>query len=301
MKKFILNSLYFIIPFTLYLFIILIINPYNYRNYKFISANRINEIAESVEPHLYRIISYENNPTKNILLGDSRTNGLAHHINSSEWSNLAYGGGSLKEIIQTFWWAKDIVALDTVVIGINLNLYNKYNKRFWVEETLALKKNFFSYAFSKYTFNATFITVKSFFSKEKINLHKPSRNKEEFWEFQLDETATKFYKQFDYSQEYYNELNKISSFCKENNINLIFWIPPTHIEFQKRKKDFGLEEYDKKFISDLQSLGELYDFDIDSEITRNKEDYGDPMHFGNDVGLKVYKEIFSGEKYYARH
>ena len=81
---------------------------------------------------------------------------------------------------------------------------------------------------------------------------------------------------------------------------MIFWIPPTHIEFQQRKVDFGLEKFDQQFVSDLQSLGDLYDFDFNSDITRNKEDYHDPMHFSHKIGEIVYHEIFFNSPQYSR-
>ncbi|WP_299797914.1 hypothetical protein [uncultured Maribacter sp.] len=297
MKKFILNCIYFIIPFIVYVIIVLIINPYNYENFQCVQLPHKEKIAKSVEPHLFKIIDFENNPTSNILLGDSRSNSLALEIKSTKWSNLAYGGGSLKEVIETFWWAKDIVKLDTVLVGINLNLYNKYNKRFWVEETLELKKNIFSYAFSRHTSKATFLNIKSMFIEEEISLHKTKMSKDKFWRYQLNVTGPKFYTHFAYPTEYYRDLKEISQYCIKNDIKLIFWVPPTHIDFQKIKNDHNLEELDKKFISDLNTLGKVYNFDIDSNITRNADNFRDPMHFDREVGLMVFSDLFSNTNY----
>lgn len=307
MKRFIGTSIKFITPFALYLLLAVILDPFNYFNFSGGDNRKIrNDIAEQVEPHLFRIIEYEHHPRSNVVLGDSRSNGLFHKIvtnksNADQWSNLAYGGGSLQEMIETFWWATGVTDLDTVIMGLNLNLYNKYNKRFWVKETLERRKNFFSYAFSRYTFQAISLILKSYVTQEKIALDKPNVSKDEFWKFIVRERAIKFYEQFGYPDEYYRELKKISEYCAANDIRLIFWVPPTHIDFQKRKADFGLEASDERFVSDLKSLGELYDFDYPSELTTNVDDYRDPMHFDNRVGEIVYEEIFSGQPHYARY
>lgn len=307
MKRFIRTSILFVIPFVLYLLLALILDPFNYYNLSGGSDRRIrDDIAQQVEPHLFRIIEYQHQPRKNVVLGDSRSNGLFSKIasnksNSDQWSNLAYGGGSLQEMIETFWWVTEVTDIDTVIMGLNLNLYNRYNKRFWVKETLERRKNFFSYSFSRYTFQALSLIIKSYLTDEKIRLDKPNANKEEFWKFIVRERAVKFYEQFGYPDEYYRELKKISEYCAANNINLIFWVPPTHMDFQKRKADFGLEDLDERFVADLKSLGELYDFDYPSELTNNVDDYRDPMHFDNRVGEIVYKEIFSGQPHYARY
>lgn len=302
MKKFFRNGFLFAIPLIVYLIIIIIVDPYNYiRSFHIIDNDLKNDISNSVEPHLFRINNFQQKPTRNVVLGDSRSNALFRVIESSDWSDLAYGGGSIKEIIQTFWWATNLVKLDTVLIGINLNLYNKYNKRFWVEEILEINKNFFSYALSQYTFRSAYLFLKTTISKEEVTLGKPGMDKEKFWQHQLTNTAKKFYEKFSYPETYYLELKKIADYCDTNDIKLIFWIPPTHVDLQKKKSDFGLQEFDSIFISDLQSLGELYDFDYNSEITRNKDDYGDPMHFKRKIGKIVFSEITTGHPHYARY
>ena len=116
----------------------------------------------------------------------------------------------------------------------------------------------------------------------------------------MNQTATKFYENYAYPDNYFEELKEISNYCSQNNIKLIFWIPPTHIEFQQRKIDFGLEKFDQQFVSDLQSLGDLYDFDFNSELTRNKEDYSDPMHYSHKIGEIIYHEIFFNSPQFSR-
>jgi hypothetical protein len=289
------------VPLFAYALIIAIIDPFNYLNSWGIGdRDNKDDIAEQVEPHLFRMIKFHNAPTKNISLGDSRSNGLFARIESQEWSNLGYGGSSLQEMIETFWWVAGVVKPDTVIMGINLNLYNKYNKKFWVQETIGRSETFFSYAFNRYTFQSTYLILQSYISGEKVRMDKPRASKEEFWKYTLDVMGSKFYEQFGYPDEYYEGLKNISEYCASNRITLIFWIPPTHVDFQNRKADFELEQMDQKFVGDLRSLGDLYDFDYPSDLTSNKDDYRDPMHFDIRVGEIVHSEIFLRSPHYAR-
>lgn len=293
MIKYLKKSFFFIIPFIIYLVVIIIVDPYNYFNISHAISNDIKtEISDKVEPHLFRIINYQNSPKRNIVLGDSRADNLFEHFDAHDWANLSYGGGSIKEIVQTFWWVANEYPLDTVFIGINLNLYNKYNKRFWVEETLERKKNFASYGFNSYTLKSTFYIVKSLITGKEIILDKPSMTKEEFWEYQLNESAHKFYSKFSYPTNYAEELKTISDYCHSNHIQLIFWIPPTYIDFQKRKEDYQLEKIDSTFVNDLSNFGLLYNDDVDSELTRAKENFEDPMHFDGKTGELIFTRIF---------
>ena len=167
MKRFFKNLILFTIPLVVYVGIIILVDPYNFLNIsKAVDDSTKWEISRGVSPHMYRLLSYENNPQRNITLGDSRTLRLEHVLDGARWSSLGFEGASIKEMIQTFWWATEHNQVDTVMIGINLSLYNKYNKRFWVEETIEAQKNFLSYAFNKSVFRATYLIAKYIFGWE---------------------------------------------------------------------------------------------------------------------------------------
>ncbi|MCK5344270.1 MAG: hypothetical protein KAR20_12740, partial [Candidatus Heimdallarchaeota archaeon] len=219
MKRFLINILILAIPLIVYLMVTVLVDPFNYLNVSKLVDDSVKfEISQEVSPHMYKLLDFENNPRGKIVLGDSRSNGLYHCMDSTQWANLAYGGGSLKEMVQSFWWAAEIQKLDTVLVGMDLNLYNKYNKRFYVEETIEAQNNFFSYAFNKNIFRSTYMILKSLVSKQKISINETSMTKEEFWQFQLNETPEKFYKKITYPDNYYSNLLDISEYCSENNV-----------------------------------------------------------------------------------
>src|SRR5262245_64199418 len=98
------------------------------------------EIASRVSPPLWKLTSFRRNPAPNILLGDSRMALLdpvqVASIARRPFANLAYGGGSLKEAIATFWLADRLVALRSVTVGVNLDLYNEANAKDRVSGTI---------------------------------------------------------------------------------------------------------------------------------------------------------------------
>ncbi len=301
MKKITKELLLFSIPFILYALAIIIIDPYNYLGVSSVISTSTKKVAEQVQPHLFKLIDFTQSPKNNIALGDSRTNALFHSVELQNYYDLAYGGGSLNEAIKTFWYVTDKVELDTVLIGINFNLYNKYNTRFWVEETIERKKNFFSYAFNNYTYQSAFKILRVELFDEHSEIGKPEMTKEEFWDYQINVTAEKFYSQYLYPDNYFNELKKISEYCKAKGIHLMIWIPPTHIEFQDRISDFGLDSELAHFKIQLQQIAEVYDFDFDSELTKDRNNFKDPLHFTDEIGNQIYREIFKGQLKYARY
>lgn len=301
MKRFLLNVLILSIPLVLYLIAIAVIDPYNYLNVsKVVDRETRYNISKNVEPHLYKLIEFENSPRRNIMLGDSRSNSLFHSMDYETWGNLAFRGGTLKEMVQAFWWTVEEHHIDTVLIGLNLNLYNKYNKKFWVEETIETKKNFFSYAFNKFTFKSAFLITKSLLSKKEITIHKTTLSKEQFWETHISNTSHKFFEKFAYPDNYYKDLCNISDYCRKNKIKLIFWIPPTHMDFQNSLEGYKLEDDDLQFRKDLFSLGEVYDYNYPNELTADKKSFRDPLHFTHEIAFLIRDEIFRSKTYLAR-
>lgn len=296
MNLFIKKTFIFSVPILFYLFMILIIDPFNFiKSNSLISKDIKNKISSKVEPHLFKMIAYESNPTKNIVLGDSRSNRLFKIINekSDSWSSLAYNGCSINEIVQTFDWLKTNYQLDTVLVGINFNLYNKYNHRSWIIETIERKNSLFSYAFSKYSMKSSFLIMKSIFLNENIDIDKPNLNRSEFWIDKIDKYGPKFYENYLYPHEYYIKLKEISFYCQKNNIHLIFWIPPNYIDIQNLINRYDLLNQNEKFINDISKIGELYNFNISNKLTRNKLNFTDPTHFNSDVGEYIYSKIFN--------
>ncbi|WP_339924866.1 hypothetical protein [uncultured Cyclobacterium sp.] len=295
MKRFIGNSLYFVIPFVVYSLIIAFIDPFNYLDgFSITSEEKRETIAKDIEPHLYKIIAFENDPKKNWVLGDSRSNGLYDAMDQDQWASLSYGGASLKEMIQSFWWATEIVKPDTVLIGINLNLYNKFNRRFWVEETLSRKGNYFTYAFNKYTFNATVALTKSLITPEKepepeTEVDDPEAKKY-YWQKKLKETD-KFYKNITYPDQYKKQLTEIAEYCKKEDIKLIFWIPPLHKDYHDVLEQYDLKEYTERFRSDMRAFGDVFDFNYDSKLIIDSQNFRDPVHFNAEIAREIEKEI----------
>ena len=72
MKKFISNLFYFSVPLLIWAVLILIIDPFNYFNLIDLKNESPKYNAEKLNTLLFRTIDFKNDPTNNILIGDSR-------------------------------------------------------------------------------------------------------------------------------------------------------------------------------------------------------------------------------------
>lgn len=296
MKKFFKKLTWFSIPFVIYLLLAALVDPFSY-----IKANNLIEfeskerISKRIEPHLYKMIAFENNPKNNIIIGDSRSNRFYETVSeySDNWSALSYGGASLNEILSTFEWIiENDYKIDTLLVGLNFNLYNKYNKKMWVEETIERKSNFFSYAFSSYTARSTFLILKDFISEKKDTIGKPKVSRAKFWESSLKSYGKKFFDKYGYPEDSYERLKDMARYCKSNNVELIFWIPPCSDDINTIIDEYGLTEENQKFIEDINALGKLHNFNDNKLITSNRDNFTDPSHFNKRIGREIYQKLF---------
>ena len=306
MNKFIKTILFFIIPFIILLIILVFVDPYNIlRKEHDLKYKKLkSQISYKINYPLYKLQEYNYNPTDIIILGDSRAKKLNSNffelVTGEKTMNLAYGGGTIPEIVETFWIANKIHKLKRIYIGVNFNLYNALNCKNRVIEANMIRESLISYLTSKYCIKSTLLILKSIATSKQIEIEKPPFSKEEFWEHQLNVAGPNYFRDYKYPSQYYKDLIKISEYCSQHEIKLIYFIPPTHIDLQDEIRNCGREKENERFIKDLKSLGdEMYDFNYPNDITMNTQNFSDPYHF-NDSVSKIVIRIISGDSEYTR-
>jgi hypothetical protein len=302
MKYFFKRFLIFLIPVVLYVVLVIIIDPYNY----FSTTNTVvnpalkKSISNKISNPLYELVEFEKKPSPYVLLGSSQTGLLSPDIikeyTGNGFSNMSYGGGTLPELITTFWELTKRTKLKEVYMGISFIDFNGSQYRNRITEALKIKNNFISYTFSKSALESTFLILKSIALNKKIEIGKPDMSEDEFWKYQLDVTANRFYTTHSYPVNYYASLKQISDYCAANNIKLVFFIPPSHVDLQKKVAEFKLQSEEVRFRQDLNKLGDIYDFNYPNDFTKDRHNFSDPFHVVNEGSRTVVAELFSPAK-----
>jgi hypothetical protein len=136
-KKFIAKIALALLPIAVYLAVFIAFEPNNYFGLR---------KQGSTNSPIARIRAYQKDPQPNILLGDSRMAhfdmSLVDEVSGVSWANLAFGGASLEESIDEFYYIyKQYPDIERVVLGVSfytLNAnYRTANRMATVEEQLA--------------------------------------------------------------------------------------------------------------------------------------------------------------------
>ncbi len=306
MRDFLKPLLIFFIPISCFVVLLIIIDPFNYLIDETIieNSNLKERISLKVNSRLFKWIKYKHNPVESIILGDSRSDQLKEQYFEENLKepiiNLSYGGGTLPEIIETFNQISKINRIKKLYIGISFNLYNGKNSMNLVPEAVEISTSISSYLTSKYCVKSSIQYLQAMVLN-KSEIETPPFTKDEFWDYQLYSAVSNFYRAYTYPGNYYNDLKKISDYCLENNVELIFIIPPTHTDLQKRIDDFNLAEQEKRFKSDIITLGDVFDFDYPNELTSNKSNFIDPFHSIDSISKIVVTEVTTGKTHFAKY
>jgi len=295
--------LIFISPFIILIALEVVVDPFNYF-FEEKDPARLelkNSLARKKNTYLYRLIEYERNPTRIIVLGDSRAQRLMPdfftEVHGQPVVNLAAGAGSLQDVIRIFWDLSSKNKLDTVYIGVGIEGYSGTLLKDRVSPAIEVKNSIPLYLMNKFTLESTMLLLKAKLFNQDVEAAPPF-SREEFWQYELNQEE-RYLRNYAYPKNYYNEFKKISDHCLKNNIKLIFVISPAHTELQSKVSEFGLNAAYERFKRDMISFGDLYDFNWPNEITADKKNFLDPLHSIDSVSRLVIKEMVLNKPKYA--
>lgn len=283
MKHFWKRTLYFLLPLIVFIGVVVLADPYNYyRAESFIPLEV--KLATSYKFHypLWKCIEYKRKPVANILLGDSRTDALgsegAWRLTGEKWYNFAYGGATVPEIVETFWYANSLTKLKKVYIGLNFNQMNAYKRMNRVTEARNIIDQPLLYPFNKTVTKAFFYNIYYGITGGDPKIGVPEMEPDSFWNFQLKSSAENYYAAFKYGSEFIDDLRKIADHCKKSGIELVIFIPPTHTDLQQRIADYGLTSENERWLRELQLFAHVINLDVPNEFTSVRENFKDPFH-----------------------
>ncbi|MDO4566291.1 MAG: hypothetical protein Q4B42_03070 [Oscillospiraceae bacterium] len=309
--------LIFAAPFLLLLALFIAFEPYDYWGLK--GESRYYARSVSALRELLR------EQPENIVLGDSRmANFNADYIEEQtgeRYTMLCYGGATLNESIEQFWFAAGHTGLKKVVFGLDfytLNDNHRNETRFEDAREKALEPlkflgNFdvwldaagnFEVAFSNVWADITGdetarLTVDDPSSLEQ-DVRPPDNYSAEGYRLDLLEYSYIIYSQCaDYSPplDYLAELEEIISYCEENGIELIFVIPNcSRVIWNEVIYPLELDYYIDIYKDFLKSRATVYDMEFDNDYAANDPLFYDGFHFVLEEKLHLARVIFAGEE-----
>lgn len=300
------KSALFLLPLALYVLLVAFIDPFSlFRIPHPFSAEAKENTAAAADNALYKFVKFRNEKPVNVLFGDSRMYAMEtseiEKFTHEPYFNFSILGASFQEIASAFWFAAKTSKLKNAYLGVNFLLYNGSNHKDRTTSALAVLENPLLYFCSYNVVKPTFDLIRSWGSQPP-DRSRPKSSKDQFWHYVLfEETVPGYLHNYIYPENFDQELVRITEYCRMNNINLHFVIPPTHVDLQNRIADYRLTDAEARFKNHLRALAPTFDFEYPNELTRDKENFKDPMHYDKKTGKLIVSEIWGMKIRYCRY
>ncbi|MBU2502197.1 hypothetical protein KJ682_12775 [bacterium] len=295
----------FSLPFVLYAVVIAVVDPYDFLPGPSPFGEEIKrEISFKLNYAMWEMTRFKEDPAPNILLGDSRMMSMPldriEEVSGRGFFNLSYGGGSLREAIDTFHYARQTTRIEHAYFGINLNSYNGSSRKDRVSEVLAAQRNPLIYLVNTNVTLSAGRILWSAITRRPPAIGQPLGDKDAFWKEQLEVTTRVFFSNYQDPVDYRRELGEIAALCRTEGIGLTFIIFPNHKDLQDKILDYGLAEESQTFRDDLAGLATTYDFAFENEMTRNRDNFKDPYHFTANVKELIIQSVWGGRPEFVK-
>ncbi len=295
----------FAVPVAIYVALVAAVDPYGYFGDGAVSVEARRNVAYELNYAMWKILEYRADPAPRIMLGDSRMMSLDEDVVSDasgeRWDNLAYGGGSMREAVETYRIAARLTDLEEVAIGVNLNLWNGADAKNRVAEVRGAIANPGLYLVNRNVLKSTVKLLPALFGSMPERVGRPPMDRDAFWDHQLSVTAEATFGSWRDPVEYRREISEIAAECRARGTRLFFVVFPSHSDLQAVVRDHDLQDEHARMLEDLSALGEVYDFELENDLTADRDRYRDPYHFDEPTMRLIVDRIWGdGEGYVIR-
>lgn len=318
MQRLLRKLLIFSIPFVLLLAFFFAFEPYDY----FCTGKNVWYMSRSLSSMRQVLVKHPDS----ILLGDSRMANLnvdyINQVSGESWTSLAYGGATLRESIQQFWYATEHTTLKKVVIGFNFYTMNadlqsdrmnavieqaehplKFigDYRYWVN---AAGNAYYKWSnlWANWTGNERArVVFDDPSSMDFVDPVLPSERTEDGYrvdqyDYALNVNANCANYDSKGMDKYTKELIEIAAYCDANNIELTFVIAPSNwtiweVVIFGNFFEVAIEYYKNQ----LKSVATVYDAEFLNDFAKDDANWLDGQHLVKAEKLHMARIIFGGE------
>ena len=299
-RRFFKRGFIFASPLLLWVVVVLLVDPFNYFGWSHVFPEQVKrDNAASLNSILFNMLKEANDPCENLIIGDSRAEDLPlehiEKITGRRYFILGANALKLNESIDLFYFANRIKPVKRAVFTINFNEFNEYAFADRVTSVESMIRNPLIYLFDGSVAQAGYYVVKSSLTGRPAVNSVPPMSEDEWWNYIVTVRGREHYERFRYPVALYGRMQEMVAFAKKQGTEISFIIVPNHADFQKRVREFGLDDEYLKFKHDMSRLDvRVVDYDYVNDITTNRSDFRDPLHSNQEIGILMANEVFRG-------
>ena len=239
-----------------------------------------------------------------ILLGDSRMNNVkAEYVSDvlgKEVYNLSFGGGTMADMVSSFWFARSQGKLEQVYFGLAPRLLNEHNRYDRAKQAVAQLNSPVRYYFAPFTTEASVRVLLYNLGSASATSETPPMDEDAFWDYQLKFSARKNFRDYVFPKKFLSDIENIVRVCAEDEIEIRFVVFPVHQDLHARMDELGASDDYRRAKMRLAELTDLVDFDDSDELILNRENFRDPFHTIRELQPALVDEFVGGKKGFGK-
>jgi hypothetical protein len=239
------------------------------------------ELSRLRNDRLLELARFNREPRPIIVLGDSRAQNLREEFFAEQGlsaRNLAYGGGTVYEAIDTFDFAARRTRLQAVVMVVPFNSWSESDHGNLVENAVGLIERPATYYFNADILRASVANVAANWLGDAHPSQAPPMTGEAFWRYQLDYNARSYYERWQQPERLERLFLDMVAQCRSRGIRLLLVVPPTHVDLQRLIPHYRLEKQHEAYLALLEANAETLNFDVVDAVTSDRAKFSDPFH-----------------------
>lgn len=299
-KRFFKRGLLFATPVLVWVLLIVVVDPFNYFAISHVFPDRVKTAnAAALNTLVFNMLKEVHAPCENLVIGDSRAESLPleriEKLTGQRYFLLTANALKLNESIDLFYFANRIQPVKRAVFTLNFNEYNEYAYADRVTSVESMIHNPFIYLFDRSVAQAAYCVARANYTGKNVVNSVPPMTQDEFWKYIVTVRGREHYERFRHPDGLLKQMQDLAAFARAQKIELTFIIVPHHEDFQRRVGEFGLIPEYLRFKREMSQLGvRVIDFDYHGELTTNRDNFRDPLHYNETIGNEIADEVFRG-------
>ena len=126
-----------------------------------------------------------------------------------------------------------------------------------------------------------------------MDKEKPHRSRDDFWKFQINVSAQRFFGMYRHPTDSLKQLGDIADYCRIHGISLVFVVLPNHADLQRLMRDrYGLAAAESQMLCELSKMGRVCNYDVVNEMTQSEMNFNDPFHLKGERLREIELDIW---------
>jgi hypothetical protein len=299
-RHFFRRGLLFAAPLLAWVLVVVAVDPFDYFDvcHAFPEAAKIKNAA-ALNLLVFNMLKEAHQPCENLIIGDSRAESLPlkriEEVTGRPYFLLSANALKLNESIDLFYFANRVRPVRRAVFTLNFNEYNEYAYADRVTGVESMIHNPLIYLFDRSVAQAAYYVARASLTKKQAFSSVPPMSPEAFWNYIVTVRGREHYERFRHPDALQKRFQAMAGFARAHGIEVTFIIVPHQAEFQRRVREFGLDDEYLRFKRDLSQLGvRVVDYDYVNDITLDKSNFRDPLHYNEAIGNLITDEVFRG-------